>query len=126
MAVEKVPIVEARTFKLGTRRDGVLVAWPQCNLVAGEQVDIWVDPTDFTGGQWLDSISEIVVDNEQAVSVVEADTTREMAAFSLDLSGAAGGERVIMGFTLNLPGAPKVIGALIINITAPALVFEGS
>lgn len=126
MGVANIEVAEALTFELGSRRDGVLVAWPECNLVAGERVTIWLDPTKVTGGRWLQSVDNEGTDDPVAVAIEEVDVTRELVAIALDLREAEGGERVTLGCDIHTEATQTLKAALVINVTAPAIVIEGS
>ena len=117
MGVANIAIVEARTFKLGTRRDGVLVAFPECNLKVGEIFPIWIDPSAITGGQWLDSAdNEAVTDSDLVID--EIDVTRDVVALMLDTTALSGGETVTLTCDIHPTSVETIKAGLVINMTA--------
>jgi hypothetical protein len=117
MGVANIPIAPARVFKLGSRRDGVVVAFPECNLKVGEIFPIWLDPSAITGGQWLASADNQAVTDTDLV-IDEIDVTRDAVAIMLDTTALSGGETITLTCNIHPTSGQTIKAGLVINMTA--------
>ena len=119
--------VAARTVKLGTRADGVWETYPPMCPSKGDVLPWWVDCKAFTGDAWLDSATNPVSSDEDAVTVPEDDSVprlgvnRELIVIWLNAVGTTGHDAADITLDLTPDGGETVKVSIPIevqNVTA--------
>ncbi|MGD9632562.1 MAG: hypothetical protein AB7G28_22690 [Pirellulales bacterium] len=93
-SVDNTDIVEARVSKVGTRRDGVYVAFPPWDVVQGEPGPFWTDCTALTGGRNLSNVTSGLT-SDPLLTLTSQGLSGRMAVTVLDSSSTPAGDYTI-------------------------------
>lgn len=112
--------IAARTYKIGTFKDGRYAFDPECNLIVGQQTQIWLECSKQVGDQWLDSIDGVATSDGTLV-VTDSDVIEKSGTIGLDATDCEAGAEIDVTFDIHPKPGQTLPGILRVNVAARAI-----